>query len=218
VIRCAAGDSERRELSEDRLLITCARGWFIEFSLKWFMALETPANYFELFGLTEDFAVPLDALTKRYRELQQTTHPDRFVNASDRDRRLSMQQATQINEAYQALKDPLARARYLLQLRGIQWDDEQETVMDPAFLMEQMEWREALGEARTKKDPLGEVGGILNEVLQSIRSLTEELGQHFGKSDDESLQQAKSAVRKLQFLYKLRDEAEALEADLEDEI
>lgn len=176
---------------------------------------EFSSNHFELFGLPVAYTVAAEALSARYRELQQAVHPDRFASASDQERRLSMQRATQINEAYQVLKDPLRRARYLLHLNGIEWDDEQNTFSDPAFLMEQMERREALGEVRERDDPLAGVGGILQQVQADIRALTAEVEQAFAADDLEAVQ---GRVGRLQFLYKLRAEAEALEADLEDEL
>ena len=179
------------------------------------MTSEFSSNHFELFGLPVAYAVAAEALSARYRELQQAAHPDRVAGASDRERRLSMQRATQINEAYQVLKDPLRRARYLLHLNGVEWDDEHNTFSDPAFLMEQMERREALDEVRDRDDPLAAVGEILQQVQADIGALTAEVGQAFAAG---SLEAARGCVGRLQFLYKLRAEAEALEADLEDEL
>ena len=82
------------------------------------MAADLSTTHFELFGLPLSFDVDMGQLDSRYRELQRTVHPDRFANASDQERRISMQQATQINEGYQVLKDSLRRGRYLLELCG----------------------------------------------------------------------------------------------------
>lgn len=183
-----------------------------------FMASDLSINHFELFGLPVHYAVDTAVLTQRFRDLQQTVHPDKYAHASDQEKRLSMQKATQINEAYQVLKDPLQRARYILTLNDVHWDDEQETVMDPAFLMEQMELREALEDVRSKTDPLDEVGVLLDDVQKRIRGLNQELETSLEDIGDDTLQDAKDTVRKLQFLYKLRQETEDLEADLEDEL
>ena len=78
-------------------------------------------------------------LYRLYRELQRVVHPDRYANATDQERRLSMQGATRVNEAFQVLKDPIARARYLLLLNGIDLDAEKDNTTDAAFLMEQLE-------------------------------------------------------------------------------
>jgi len=121
-------------------------------------------NHFELFGLPVAFDVDAHQLAERYRELQRASHPDRYANASDRERRLSVQHAAQVNEAFQTLKSSLRRARYLLQLKGIEFDDEKETHLDPAFLMEQMELREALAEVKTKAEPLTSLSDIMTDI------------------------------------------------------
>jgi len=79
-------------------------------------------NYFELFGLPNQFHTDLNALSERYRELQRVTHPDRYANASDQEKRIAMQGATLINEAFQTLKNPLQRAQYMLSLKGLNAD------------------------------------------------------------------------------------------------
>jgi molecular chaperone HscB len=182
------------------------------------MSIDLSSNYFELFHLPESFVVDSGKLTEQYRELQQKVHPDRFASASEQERRLSMQLATRINEAFRVLKDPLERARYLLQVKGVEWEDEQSTVNDTAFLMEQMELREALGEVREQPDPLDAVADILDDVAKRVRAMTNILEQQLQQEDLAVLEEARQNVRKMQFLYKLRSEAESLEADLEDEV
>ena len=101
--------------------------------------MATTQTHFELFELPVSFEVDLSDLSQRYRELQRVVHPDKFVNASDRERLLSVEKAAAINEAYQILKSPQRRARYMLELQGILFDDEKDMALDPAFLMEQIE-------------------------------------------------------------------------------
>lgn len=108
------------------------------------MSSDFSQNYFELFGLPVVFQLDQNDLVERYRKLQRAAHPDRFANSSERERRLSIQKAAFVNQAFQQLKSPLQRARYMLELRGVQFDDARETNVEPAFLMEQMEYREAL--------------------------------------------------------------------------
>ena len=105
--------------------------------------LDFSKNYFELFGLPVDYTVDRGDLSERYRELQRVVHPDRFASASEQERRLSMQGSTLINEAFQTLKDPMLRARYLLSLHGVDMETKDST-QDMEFLMEQMELREEL--------------------------------------------------------------------------
>ncbi len=175
------------------------------------------SDYFELFGIEPRFDIDTAELSRRYRQLQQTVHPDRYANATDQERRLSMQQATRINEAYQTLKDPVARARYLLELAGEDPEGGQGSIQSPEFLMQQMEMREALAEARDQADPLAVVGDILDQVALRIRETTSRLEACF-QGTHIDVDAARDLIGKLQFLYKLRSEAEQLEADLEDEL
>ena len=103
---------------------------------------------FTIFGVPRRFAQERSQLDQRWRQLQAEVHPDRFAAEGAGAQRLAMQWAVRVNEAYTRLKDPLARASYLCELRGAAIDAERNTAMPPAFLMQQMEWREALDEAK----------------------------------------------------------------------
>jgi len=177
------------------------------------MQADFTQNHFELFGLPVDFDVDREALSLRYRDLQRAAHPDRFANASDQERRLSVQRAAQINEAFQTLKQPLSRARYLLDLKGKPLD-ESDTAMDSAFLMEQMELRERIEGVRAAADPFQTLSEVRGELEERERFLVTELGTFFHEGSDHSLDQARQAVRKLQFFQKLLDEVADLEEDL----
>lgn len=172
-------------------------------------------NYFEIFGMPEHFDIDTRLLAEHYRELQKSVHPDRFASAGDRDRRLAVQQAAHINEAYHVLKSPLRRARYLLQLKGVDFDDEKETTMDPAFLMEQMELREALAEVKGADEPFTALSNIMADIDVRTASLLSEFEDLVQQAD---LASAKSIVQKLQFMDKLKTESEGLEAELADAI
>ena len=102
------------------------------------------ANDFELFGLPQQFALDRGQLDDTWKALQREAHPDRFAAEGAAAQRVAMQWSVRINEAYQRLKDPLRRAAYLCELRGVPVNAESNTAMPPAFLMQQMEWREAL--------------------------------------------------------------------------
>ncbi len=114
--------------------------------------MDLTADFFSLFELPKSFRLSLSELDSRYRDIQAQVHPDRFVNAGDAERRLSMQWATHANEAYQTLKKPLERAKYMLQQAGVDIQAENNTAMPVDFLMEQMEWREAVMDARSGGD------------------------------------------------------------------
>jgi molecular chaperone HscB len=110
------------------------------------------ANDFELFGLPEQFAQDLARIDERWKDLQREAHPDRFAAQGQAAQRIAMQWSVRINEAYKRLKDPLKRAAYLCELRGSPIDAENNTAMPAEFLMEQMQWREELDEARNAQD------------------------------------------------------------------
>ncbi len=182
------------------------------------MAAEISTTHFELFGLPQSFDVDQERLDRNYRELQRNVHPDRFVNASDQERRISMQQATQINEGYRVLKDPLMRGRYLLELDGREHDDERNTISDTEFLTEQMELREALADVRGSEDVFSGLGRIMDRIAADIDRLVGTLQVQFGKADTDSLDAAADTLTKMQFFRRLQEEAGELEADLEDEL
>ena len=170
-------------------------------------------NHFELFGLTPDFELDLDNIAARYRDLQRAVHPDKFANASDQERLLSVQQAAQINEAYQTLKSPLARARYLLELNGITLDDN-DTAMDPMFLMEQMELRESMAGVSNKPDPFAALMSLRDTIEGKEKGFISNLAEAFADGGQAALEGARDTVRKLQFMEKLLSELEALEEEL----
>ena len=152
-------------------------------------------------------------LDERYRDSQRAVHPDRFVNATDQERRLSMQQATLLNEGYQILKDPLRRGRYLLELLGYRFDDEHHTTSDAAFLMEQMEMREKLEAVREQIDPLAELDSMSADVKSNMNNVADEFKRAYASDE---LDDAREAVRKLQFLSKAKKEIDELAANIED--
>ncbi len=174
--------------------------------------MDLAQDYFALFGLPRRFALDPEALAARYRELARATHPDRYAAAADAERRYAVQLAARVNEAYRTLKDPLERARYLLALDGA--DGEHPTTCDTAFLMRQMELREALAEARDTPDPCAALADLEREIRAEAAAITASLASELEAGEREA---ALVSVTKLQFYRKLEQEAAALEAELEDE-
>ncbi len=185
-----------------------------------------PDNYFSLLGLEIRFNIDLNKLTDNYHELQRSIHPDKFANASDRERRLSVQKAAQINDAFQTLKNPTQRSIYLLSLYGIELSENNNNV-DPAFLMEQMELRESLSQVADKSDPFAELDIILLDVKSKIKQTLSELERLFQnilsavenkENNDILLKQATASVLKMQFLNRLQEECLNKEEDLADKL
>ncbi|NDP64054.1 Fe-S protein assembly co-chaperone HscB [Polaromonas sp.] len=110
------------------------------------------SNDFELFSVPMQFVQDRAQLDARWKELQREAHPDKFAAQGAAAQRLAMQWSVRINEAYQRLKDPLKRASYLCELHGAPINAENNTAMPAVFLMQQMEWREALEEAEGIED------------------------------------------------------------------
>lgn len=157
-------------------------------------------THFELFQLPATYALDRDKLDAAYRELQNTVHPDRFAAKPEAEQRVAMQWATQANEAYQTLKHPVNRGVYLLQLRGIDALDATDTRMSPAFLMQQMEWREAIDEARSTRS-VDRLDALTAELRRTHKSIETKLGELLDQGSDND--GAREAVRQLRFMDKL---------------
>lgn len=171
-----------------------------------FSSFDFQKNYFQLFGLAQSYRLDNSQLEQQYRELQNLVHPDKHAHATDVEQRVAMQRATLVNEAYQTLRNPLRRARYLLILQGIDTQEETNTAMPPDFLMEQMEWREAVIEAQQACDM-----AALTELETRLHRATTELETMLSvKIDaDKNYSAAAELVRKLRFLEKLAEEIHA---------
>jgi molecular chaperone HscB len=167
-------------------------------------------DYFSLFQIPEQFALERATLEAAYRNVQAQVHPDRFADRSEAERRVAMQWATHANEAYRALKNPIERGRYLLKRRGVEIDAERNTAMSPAFLMQQMAWREAVEEAAGKLEPLSR---LEQELRRDEGVMLEDLQRALDVSSD--LPAAAELVRRLMFMEKLRSEIDDALAQLE---
>ncbi len=177
------------------------------------MSHQPRQNFFELFGLPARFAIDGEQLDRAYRDIQASVHPDRFVNAGEAERRLSMQQATRVNEAYQALRSPARRAAYLLQLNGVDPRFETNTAMPADFLVQQMALREAVEAAADAADAQ-ELDQLSSRLNEEHKRMIGEIGRQLDERRD--YHGAADTLRKLMFLDKLGLEiGDALEA-LED--
>jgi len=158
------------------------------------------ANHFSLFDLPPTFRLDLALLDRRYLEMQSKVHPDRFASAGEAEKRLSLQWATRVNEAYQTLRKPLARARYLLHLAAHDLGSENNALMPADFLVEQMEWREAVAEARAAGEH-HELERLHHRLQREMRERHDEIAVLLDDRPD--LEQAADRVRRLMFLEKL---------------
>ena len=167
-------------------------------------------NYFELFSIPVMFSVDQTTLSSTYRELQKQFHPDNFAMHSDAERLVAMQKSTEINDAYQTLKNSCLRAEYLLALAGYNIEL-QKTLQDTDFLIQQIQWREKL-EAFTEdnEDELNAFSNVLSEQISEMESLlAEQLAIN-------NLADTADSIRKLKFMFKLQEELALLEEKLFD--
>jgi molecular chaperone HscB len=134
--------------------------------------------------------------------VQNRVHPDKFAHAGDAEKRVAMQWATRANEAYQTLRSPFKRAAYLCELNGIDLQTESNTAMPTAFLMQQMEWREELEEAKAEKD----IDALTKLESELRRERNEELEKIGALLDEKKFEQAGQGVRQLMFLEKFAQE------------
>jgi molecular chaperone HscB len=167
-------------------------------------------THFEIFGLPERFALDLAPLESRYRELQREVHPDRYASASAAEQRVSMQLATRVNEAYQTLRSPVARATYILRLHGVDPQFETNTSMPAEFLMEQMELRESLEDAA---GDTGRLAGLVDRLRADKDALIAEIATQV--DDQKAFDAAASTLRQLMFLEKFGEELSDAEERLE---
>jgi molecular chaperone HscB len=161
-------------------------------------------NYFELYGLPASFNIDLADLADRYRNLARATHPDRFAGGSDAERRVAIQMTAVLNEAFRVLKHPIARAQYLLELRGT---GALEADVAAAFLVEQMELRERLESARGDRDGLAQ---LAIDVGQQLRDREQALATYLA-ADTWQATQARRTLQEMQYLDKLRQQLIELE-------
>src|SRR6266480_2405061 len=141
------------------------------------------SNHFELFGLEPVFALNADSLDSAYRDIQAKVHPDRFAHAGDAERRASLQWTTRVNEAYRTLKDPLQRARHLLELRGVDVAFETNTAMPADFLVQQMALRESLEEAVEAEDAAS-LDSLRKGLVEEQRRLEKQIGESIDARKD----------------------------------
>jgi len=170
-------------------------------------------NPFSELGLAETFAVDVKALEKTHRELSRALHPDRYVQAPAGERRAALERAVRVNEAFRAVRDPLSRAEALFTLRGTPIGDGHEPKPEPDFLMEVLEAREALAEAKAERD--GATVARLREATEGHLARTlEGLGEAFERPGQPT-QDAVKLLGKLRFFRRYLEEVSAVEDDLD---
>ena len=160
------------------------------------------SQYFNLFQLEPAFDIDAESLEQTYHALAARFHPDKFASASAFEQKQAVMMSSTINDAYRTLKNPIDRAAYLLKTLGIDADAPEHTSFAPDFLMQQMEWRETLMEARAESD-LKTLENLNDEIRAEQEKLFCDLKQSFARQDYDT---AAQQVRQGRFLDKLRNE------------
>lgn len=166
-------------------------------------------DHFARLGLPAALELEPAALDKAYFALQRQWHPDRFVARPADERAKASTEAASLNDAYRTLKDPISRALYLAQLRGVEMPGDGKTIGDPELLMEAMEAREALHEAETSQV----VDSLAARAAADLKELLKGLGSLFLANDKPAI---RKALLRLRYLDKFAEEARARRANLDD--
>jgi molecular chaperone HscB len=174
--------------------------------------LDFHQNFFQLFGLAQSFSLDSVGLEQQYRALQMRVHPDKSAHLPDAQQRVAMQQATLVNEAYQTLRSPLRRARYLLKLHDVDTQEETNTAMPMDFLVAQMDWREAVIDAQQARD-VDALAEQENRMQVETAALEAQLAVKI--DTEKNYAAAAELVRKLRFMEKLAEEIHAAYDEIE---
>jgi molecular chaperone HscB len=165
---------------------------------------------FAILGIPRGFDVDLGAVERAHRELARQWHPDRHVRARAIDKRAALSKAVEVNEAWRIVRDPIRRAEALFSLGGVEIGEDHEPRAAPEFLMEMLEQREALAEARAARD-LEQVHRLARVVERRLRETERELSRGFAAGEGEPLVRV---LGELRFFRRFLDEVSAIEDEL----
>jgi molecular chaperone HscB len=165
---------------------------------------------FATLGIARTFDVDMAAAERAHRELSRVLHPDRFVGAAPSERRNALEKAVEVNEAWRVVRDPIRRAEALMKLAGVEIGEDREAKPSPEFLMDMLEQREALGDARQARD-VGAVRTMASSVAARVGEVEKELAIGFSRGQERELV---GKLGELRFYRRFLDEVSAIEDDL----
>ena len=163
---------------------------------------------FATLGIARTFDVDLAAIEKTHRELSRALHPDKYVAAPPSERRAALEKAVQVNEAWRTVRDPIKRAEALFSLAGIAIGERNEPKASPEFLMDVMEQREELAEARARKDAAA-VAKLGESIAARGQAIERALGEGFTKGD--AIENLLPMLGELRYCRRFLDEVSAIE-------
>jgi molecular chaperone HscB len=144
-------------------------------------AKDTSLDYFAIFGLPRKLWIDGDALEQKFLQLSWKLHPDNFVNATEQERELSLKRSSELNDAYRALRDPIARVEYLLGIENMRKEGEHKQQAPPELLEEVFELNESLDELREAKSAGGDFGTLKARLKAAEQNFSEKLGEVDGE-------------------------------------
>jgi molecular chaperone HscB len=160
-----------------------------------------PADHFARMGMAAGFDVDVPALERRYFALQRRMHPDRYAARLPKEREFSQQHAANLNDAFQTLRAPVARAEYLLSMLGKPMRGSgEETVDDEEILVQAMEMREALAEAGHQAEVDADLASAVEQAKEVEGELAAALAAH-------NLDVAGRLTLRLKYLHKFLEDA-----------
>jgi molecular chaperone HscB len=145
------------------------------------LQLPQGVDYFALFDMPRKLWIEMDGLEKKFLQLSWKLHPDNFVNATERERELSLEKSSQLNDAYRVLRDPVSRVEYLLELEGTRKEGEHKQQAPPELLEEVFELNESLDELRETKPLGGDLAALKARLEAAEKNFQEKLGEVDGQ-------------------------------------
>jgi molecular chaperone HscB len=145
------------------------------------LQLPQGVDYFALFDMPRKLWIEMDGLEKKFLQLSWKLHPDNFVNATERERELSLEKSSRLNDAYRVLRDPVARVEYLLGIEGMRKEGEHKQQAPPELLEEVFELNESLDELREAKSSGGDLAALESRLEAAQKNFQEKLGEVDGQ-------------------------------------
>jgi molecular chaperone HscB len=143
--------------------------------------LPAGADYFAYFGLPRKLWMGMDGLEQKFLQLSWKLHPDNFVNLPEREKEISLQRSSMLNDAYRVLRDPVSRIEYLLGLEGMRKEGQHKQQAPPELLEEVFELNESLDELREARS----AGANLNALSTKLRGAETNFGEKLHEVDAE---------------------------------
>ena len=171
---------------------------------------------FATLGINASYDVDLKAIERRHRELSRALHPDKYAATGASERREALGRAVEVNEAWRIVRDSIRRAEALFQRAGIATGETNEPKPTGAFLMDMLEQREALAEAKAGRDKK-QVEALAREIEARRGAIETVLGAGFNAAngDANALGPLVSKLGELRFYRRFLEEVSAIEDEME---